>query len=61
MEALGASLHAARDAQALSGLGEEERHLEQVLELWEDVPTAENLAGLALPAWCWPGPPSSRA
>jgi DNA-binding SARP family transcriptional activator/DNA-binding GntR family transcriptional regulator len=50
MQALGASLHAARDAQALSGLGEALRHLEQVLELWEDVPTAENLAGLALPA-----------
>jgi DNA-binding SARP family transcriptional activator len=50
VQALEASLHAARDAQALSGLGEALRHLEQVLELWEDVPTAENLAGLALPA-----------
>jgi DNA-binding SARP family transcriptional activator/DNA-binding GntR family transcriptional regulator len=50
MQALGASLHAARDAQALSGLAEALRHLEQVLELWEDVPTPENLAGLALPA-----------
>ena len=50
VQALEASLHAARDAQALSGLAEALRHLEQVLELWEDVPTAENLAGLALPA-----------
>jgi DNA-binding SARP family transcriptional activator/DNA polymerase III delta prime subunit len=50
VQALGASLHAARDAQALSGLAEALRHLEQVLELWEDVPTAENLAGVALPA-----------
>jgi DNA-binding SARP family transcriptional activator len=50
MQALGASLHAARDAQAVSGLGEALHHLEQVLDLWEDVPTAENLAGLALPA-----------
>ena len=50
VQALGASLQAARDAQALSGLGEALRHLEQVLELWDDVPTAENLAGLALPA-----------
>jgi DNA-binding SARP family transcriptional activator/DNA-binding GntR family transcriptional regulator len=50
MEALGASLEAARDAQAVSGLSEALRHLERVLELWEDVPTAEDLAGLALPA-----------
>jgi DNA-binding SARP family transcriptional activator len=50
LQALGASLHAARDAQALSGLAEALRHLEQVLELWEDVPTAENLAGVAVPA-----------
>ena len=45
-----ASLEAARDAQALSGLDEALRHLEQVLLLWDDVPTAEDLAGLALPA-----------
>jgi DNA-binding SARP family transcriptional activator len=50
VQALGASLHAARDAQAVSGLAEALRHLEQVLELWEDVPTAENLSGVALPA-----------
>jgi DNA-binding SARP family transcriptional activator/DNA-binding GntR family transcriptional regulator len=50
VQALEASLQAARDAQALSGLDEALRHLEQVLELWDDVPTAENLAGLALPA-----------
>jgi DNA-binding GntR family transcriptional regulator len=54
MEALEASLQAARDAQAVSGLSEALRHLERVLDLWEDVPTAENLAGVALPtvlAW----------
>ena len=48
----GAGSIAARRARraGAAGLGEALRHLEQVLELWEDVPTAENLAGLALPA-----------
>ena len=50
VQALEASLQAARDAQAVSGLGEALHYLEQVLELWDDVPTAEDLAGLALPA-----------
>jgi DNA-binding SARP family transcriptional activator len=50
VQALAASLQAARDAQALSGLGEALRHLEQVLELWDLVPNAEDLAGIALPA-----------
>jgi DNA-binding SARP family transcriptional activator len=50
VHALEASLQAARDAQAVSGLGEALHYLEQVLELWDDVPTAEDLAGLALPA-----------
>ena len=50
VQALAASLQAARDAQALSGLGEALRHLEQVLELWDIVPNAEDLAGIALPA-----------
>jgi DNA-binding SARP family transcriptional activator/DNA-binding GntR family transcriptional regulator len=50
VQALAASLEAARDAQALSGLDVALRHLEQVLLLWDDVPTAEDLAGLALPA-----------
>jgi DNA-binding SARP family transcriptional activator/DNA-binding GntR family transcriptional regulator len=48
--ALAASLEAARDAQAMSSLDVALRHLEQVLVLWDDVPTAEDLAGLALPA-----------
>jgi DNA-binding SARP family transcriptional activator/DNA-binding GntR family transcriptional regulator len=50
VQALAASLQAARDAQAVSGLGEALHHLENVLELWDAVPTAEDLAGLALPA-----------
>jgi DNA-binding SARP family transcriptional activator len=50
VQALAASLQAARDAQALSGLGEALRHLEDVLELWDLVPNAEDLAGVALPA-----------
>jgi len=50
VHALAASLQAAREAQAVSGLGEALRHLERVLELWDEVPTAEDLAGLALPA-----------
>jgi hypothetical protein len=50
VQALAESLKAARDAQALSGLGEALHHLEHVLELWDEVPTAEDLAGLALPA-----------
>jgi len=49
VEALEASLRAARDAEAVSGLGEALAHLERVLELWEEVPTAESLAGVALP------------
>jgi DNA-binding SARP family transcriptional activator len=49
VEALEASLRAARDAEAVSGLGEALTHLERVLELWEEVPTAESLAGVALP------------
>jgi DNA-binding SARP family transcriptional activator/DNA-binding GntR family transcriptional regulator len=50
VQALAASLDAARDAQAVSSLDVALRHLEQVLLLWDDVPTAEDLAGLALPA-----------
>ncbi len=50
VEALEASLQAARDAEAVSGLTEALRHVERVLELWDDVPAAEALAGLALPS-----------
>ena len=49
-EALVASLEAARNAQAVSGLSEALRHLECVLELWEYVPGAERLTGVAMPA-----------
>jgi hypothetical protein len=54
VEALEASLRAARDAEVVSGLGEALAHLERVLALWDEVPTAESLAGVALPtvlAW----------
>ena len=50
VEALEASLQAARDAEAVSGLTEALRHVERVLELWDEVPAAEQLAGLALPS-----------
>ena len=49
VEALVASLEAAREAEAVSGLTEALRHVERVLELWDDVPSAEQLAGFALP------------
>jgi DNA-binding SARP family transcriptional activator len=49
-EALAASLEAARSAQAMSGLAEALRHLERVLELWEQVPGAEQMTGIAMPA-----------
>ena len=50
VEALGASLQAARDAQAVSGLTEALRHVERVLDLWDEVPAAEERAGIALPS-----------
>jgi DNA-binding SARP family transcriptional activator/transcription termination factor NusB len=48
-EAFSASLQAAREAEAVSGLSEALRHLERVLDLWDQVPRAEALAGVALP------------
>jgi DNA-binding SARP family transcriptional activator len=50
LEALVASLEAAREAEAVSGLTEAMRHVERVLELWDAVPGAEELAGFALPS-----------
>jgi DNA-binding SARP family transcriptional activator/DNA-binding GntR family transcriptional regulator len=50
VEALAASLQAAREAEAVSGLTEALCHVERVLELWEAVPRAEQLAGVALPS-----------
>lgn len=49
-EALAVSLEAAREAEAVSGLSEALRHLEHVLDLWDQVPRAEAVAGVALPA-----------
>ena len=50
VEALEASLLAAREAEAVSGLTEALDHVERVLELWDEVPGAEELTGVALPA-----------
>jgi DNA-binding SARP family transcriptional activator/DNA-binding GntR family transcriptional regulator/DNA-binding Lrp family transcriptional regulator len=50
VEALGASLQAAREAEAVSGLTEALGHVERVLELWDEVPRAEQLAGVGLPS-----------
>jgi DNA-binding CsgD family transcriptional regulator/tetratricopeptide (TPR) repeat protein len=44
-EALAASVRAAREAEAVYGLSEALRHVERVLELWPQVPAAEELAG----------------
>ena len=49
-EALAASLEAAKEAEQISGLTEALGHLERVLALWDEVPDAEELAGIALPA-----------
>jgi hypothetical protein len=48
-EALAVSLEAAREAEAVSGLSEALLHLERVLELWDQVPRAEEVAGVAMP------------
>ncbi len=49
-EALAASLQAAKEAERISGLAEALGYLERVLALWDEVPDAEALAGVALPA-----------
>jgi DNA-binding GntR family transcriptional regulator len=43
-------MEAAREAEAVSGLTEALRHVERVLDLWDEVPGAEQLAGSALPS-----------
>jgi hypothetical protein len=48
-EALTASLEAAREAEVVAGLSEALRHLERVLDLWDQVPRAEEVAGVAMP------------
>jgi DNA-binding SARP family transcriptional activator len=47
-EAFTASLEAAREAEAVAGLSEALRHLERVLDLWDQIPRAEELAGMAM-------------
>jgi ATP/maltotriose-dependent transcriptional regulator MalT len=49
-EALAASVAAARDAEAVSGLAEALGHLERALDLWERVADAPTVAGVALDA-----------
>jgi DNA-binding SARP family transcriptional activator len=50
VDALAASLQAAREAEAVSGLTEALKHVERVLALWDEVPDAEQLSGVALPS-----------
>ena len=50
VEALAASLQAAREAEAVAGLTEALQHVERVLALWDEVPEAEELSGVALPS-----------
>jgi DNA-binding CsgD family transcriptional regulator/tetratricopeptide (TPR) repeat protein len=44
--ALSASLEAARGAEAVAGVAEARRHVERVLELWEQVEDAQERAGM---------------
>jgi ATP/maltotriose-dependent transcriptional regulator MalT len=46
VEALAASVRAAREAEAVCGLAEALRHLERALQLWPQVTRAEDLAGM---------------
>jgi DNA-binding CsgD family transcriptional regulator/tetratricopeptide (TPR) repeat protein len=48
VEALAASVRAAREAEAVSGLVEALRHLEWALELWPEAPAADELTGMDL-------------
>ena len=50
VEALVASVEAAGEAEAVSGLAEALQHVERALELWGHVPNPEELTGLELPA-----------
>ena len=52
MEALAASIEAARQAAAIFGLAEALSHLERALALWPAVPGAAELVGLDLAALC---------
>jgi DNA-binding CsgD family transcriptional regulator len=50
VEALAASVRAARNAEAVSGRPEALTHLETALDLWQDVPGADEHAGMDLSA-----------
>jgi predicted ATPase len=67
--ALTASITAARAAAEVYGFSEAHQHYERALNLWEQVPDAEEQAGLPLPelrleaaeAACWAGLPGQAA
>lgn len=60
-DALRASIHAARQAEALFGLAEALAHLERALTLWAAVPHAPALAGLDLAMlYSWAGELASQ-
>jgi DNA-binding CsgD family transcriptional regulator/tetratricopeptide (TPR) repeat protein len=48
--ALSASLEAAREAEAVTGVAEARRHVERILELWAHVEDVEERTGMDLPA-----------
>jgi DNA-binding CsgD family transcriptional regulator/tetratricopeptide (TPR) repeat protein len=53
VEALAASVEAARQAEAVFGLAEARSHLERALALWAAVPDAVDLVRLDLAGLCW--------
>ena len=52
VEALPASIEAARRAEWMSGLAEAHGHLERAIRLWDEVPAAAEVAGLELAEVC---------
>ena len=52
VDALPASIEAARRAERMSGLAEAHGHLERAIRLWDEVPAAAEVAGLELAEVC---------
>ena len=52
VDALPASIEAARRAVRMSGLAEAHGHLERAIRLWDEVPAAAEIAGLELAEVC---------